>query len=99
MEINIQNVSMTYPNGKQALKDLTLDLRTPSLIGLLGPNGAGKSTLMKLLVTALLPTSGTIQVDGRSLTKSERALFLSSKIVTLLSKIFLKNSAFIPRSA
>ena len=56
MEINIQNVSMTYPNGKQALKDLTLDLRTPSLIGLLGPNGAGKSTLMKLLVTALLPT-------------------------------------------
>ena len=74
MEINIQNVSMTYPNGKQALKDLTLDLRTPSLIGLLGPNGAGKSTLMKLLVTALLPTSGTIQVDGRSLTKSERAL-------------------------
>lgn len=74
MEINIQNVSMTYPNGKQALKDLTLDLRTPSLIGLLGPNGAGKSTLMKLLVTALLPTSGTIQVDGRSLTKSERAI-------------------------
>ena len=54
MEINIQNVSMTYPNGKQALKDLTLDLRTPSLIGLLGPNGAGKTTLMKLLMTALL---------------------------------------------
>ena len=74
MEINIQNVSMTYPNGKQALKDLTLELRTPSLIGLLGPNGAGKTTLMKLLVTALLPTSGTIQVDGRSLAKSERAL-------------------------
>ena len=74
MEINIQNVSMTYPNGKQALKDLTLDLRTPSLIGLLGPNGAGKSTLMKLLVTALLPTSGSIQVDGRSLAKSECAL-------------------------
>lgn len=74
MEINIQNVSMTYPNGKQALKDLTLDLRTPSLIGLLGPNGAGKSTLMKLLVTALLPSSGTIRADGRSLTKSERAL-------------------------
>lgn len=78
MEINIQNVSMTYPNGKQALKDLTLELRTPSLIGLLGPNGAGKSTLMKLLVTALLPTSGTIRVDGRSLTKSER--FLKSQL-------------------
>ena len=74
MEINIKNVSMTYPNGKQALKDLTLDLSAPSLIGLLGPNGAGKSTLMKLFVSALLPTSGTICVDGRPLDKSERAL-------------------------
>lgn len=53
MDIKIQKVSMTYPNGKQALKDLSLDLRAPSLVGLLGPNGAGKSTLMKLLVAAL----------------------------------------------
>ena len=74
MEISIQNVSMTYPNGKQALKDLNLDLRSPSLIGLLGPNGAGKSTLMKLLVAALLPTSGSILADGQPLAKGERQL-------------------------
>ena len=37
MDIKIQKVSMTYPNGKQALKDLSLDLRAPSLVGLLGP--------------------------------------------------------------
>ena len=67
MEINIQNVSMTYPSGKQALKDLNLDLKAPSLIGLLGPNGAGKSTLMKLLVAALMPTGGSILVDGQPL--------------------------------
>lgn len=41
MEINIQNVSMTYPNGKQALKDLTLELRTPSLIGCLARMAPG----------------------------------------------------------
>ena len=74
MEINIQNVSMVYPSGRQALKDLSLDLRTPSLIGLLGPNGAGKSTLMKLLVAALLPTAGTIRVNGSPLDKAERQL-------------------------
>ena len=74
MEINIQHVSMTYPNGKQALKDLDLDLKAPSLVGLLGPNGAGKSTLMKLLVAALMPTSGAIRVDGQPLAKSDRAL-------------------------
>ena len=74
MEINIQNVSMTYPSGKQALKDLNLDLKAPSLIGLLGPNGAGKSTLMKLLVAALMPTGGSILVDGQPLAKTDRLL-------------------------
>ena len=74
MEINIQNVSMTYPNGKQALRDFNLHLNSPSLVGLLGPNGAGKSTLMKLLVAALLPTSGSILVDGQPLAKGERQL-------------------------
>lgn len=58
MEIRIEHLSMTYPSGKQALKDLDLELKAPSLIGLLGPNGAGKSTLMKLLVAALLPPEG-----------------------------------------
>ena len=74
MEIKIQNVSMTYPSGKQALKGLNLELKSPSLIGLLGPNGAGKSTLMKLLVAALQPTGGTILVDGTPLAKAEGKL-------------------------
>ena len=74
MEIKIQNVSMVYSNGKQALKDLSLDLRAPSLIGLLGPNGAGKSTLMKLLVASLVPTAGSIMVDGLPLEKLDRLL-------------------------
>ena len=74
MELAIQNVSMTYPNGKRALQDLSLDLKAPSLIGLLGPNGAGKSTLMKLLVAALMPTAGSILVDGTPLEKAERHL-------------------------
>lgn len=74
MEIELQNLSMTYPNGKQALTNLNLSLHAPSLIGLLGPNGAGKSTLMKLLVAALTPTSDSIQVDGQEITKVERQL-------------------------
>ena len=74
MEISIQQVNMTYPNGKHVLQDLSLRLGSPSLVGLLGPNGAGKSTLMKLLVAALLPTSGSILVDGAPLEKAERQL-------------------------
>ena len=74
MQIDIQQLSMTYPSGKQALKGLDLALKSPSLIGLLGPNGAGKSTLMKLLVAALEPTGGAILVNGQPLRKNERML-------------------------
>ena len=52
MQITLQELNMTYPNGKKALQGVSASLDSPSLIGLLGPNGAGKSTLMKLLVAA-----------------------------------------------
>lgn len=74
MQINIDGLSMVYPTGKQALTDIGIHLDSPNLIGLLGPNGAGKSTLMKLLVAALLPSSGTITVDGTPLIKCEKQL-------------------------
>lgn len=74
MNIRIQDLSMTYPNGKQALSHLNLELKAPSMIGLLGPNGAGKSTLIKLLTAALVPSNGSIIVDGQPLLKQERLL-------------------------
>ncbi len=74
MNVEIFDLSMTYPSGKTALQGINLNLRSPNLIGLLGPNGAGKSTLMKLLVAGLLPTEGAISVDGKPLMKQERLL-------------------------
>ncbi len=50
MELFIQNLSKTYPNGVQALKNVSLHIPT-GMYGLLGPNGAGKSTLMRTLAT------------------------------------------------
>ena len=74
MNVEIFNLSMTYPSGKTALQGINLNLSSPNLIGLLGPNGAGKSTLMKLLVAGLFPTEGAISVDGKPLMKQERML-------------------------
>ena len=74
MRINLNHLSMIYPNGRQALKDISLTPENPSPIGLVGPNGAGKSTLMKLLVAGLLPTGGTISVDDVPLSRCEKKL-------------------------
>jgi len=74
MNISIQHIVKAYSKDKKALDDISIEITSPSLIGLVGPNGAGKSTLIKLLVAALLPTSGTILLDGEPLQKKENYL-------------------------
>lgn len=48
----------------EAVKDVSLEIRKGQIIGLLGINGAGKTTMIKMLSTLLLPTAGSISVDG-----------------------------------
>jgi ABC-2 type transport system ATP-binding protein len=60
MELQIQNLSKTYPNGVHALNDVSLTIPR-GMFGLLGPNGAGKSTLMRTIATLQQPDSGAIR--------------------------------------
>jgi len=50
----------------RAVNDVSFDIRRGEVFGLLGPNGSGKSTTIKMLLGLLHPTSGLIQVFGRS---------------------------------
>ena len=68
MNISIENLTKIYKNGNQALKDINLEIEN-GMFGLLGPNGAGKSSLMRILVTLMKPTSGTIKVNDLDLMK------------------------------
>jgi ABC-type multidrug transport system ATPase subunit len=63
MELIINNLSKTYSNGVQALKDLNLEI-PKGMFGLLGPNGAGKSTLMRTIATLQEADNGTIDFNG-----------------------------------
>ena len=61
MNLEIRNVSKTYPNGVRALVDVSLSIPR-GMYGLLGPNGAGKSTLMRTIATLQEPDSGSIRL-------------------------------------
>lgn len=61
MKLKITNISKTYPNGVQALKNITLTIPS-GMFGLLGPNGAGKSTLMRILATLQEPDEGSVRL-------------------------------------
>ena len=59
MDLRIENLSKTYPNGVRALDNVSLTI-PHGMYGLLGPNGAGKSTLMRTIATLQEPDSGQI---------------------------------------
>jgi ABC-type bacteriocin/lantibiotic exporter with double-glycine peptidase domain len=63
----LNNVTKTYPNGRNALKEVDLVVPEGDFVFLVGPSGAGKSTLMKLLIRDEVATEGTVYLDGDDL--------------------------------
>jgi ABC-2 type transport system ATP-binding protein len=72
MQLTIEHLSKTYPNGTQALRDVSLTI-PQGMFGLLGPNGAGKSSLMRTIATLQEADSGTIRL-GDAATGSGQAI-------------------------
>jgi branched-chain amino acid transport system ATP-binding protein len=55
--------------GVQALREVSLELRRREVVGLIGPNGAGKSTLVNVLSGFDRPTGGSVELEGRDVTR------------------------------
>ncbi|WP_108926833.1 ABC transporter ATP-binding protein [Leptospira johnsonii] len=70
--VSIQNLSKSYSNGFQALKNINLDIEKGEIIALLGPNGAGKTTLISIICGIVNPTSGSVSVGGYDIIKNYR---------------------------
>jgi ABC-2 type transport system ATP-binding protein len=73
LQLDIRNISKTYPNGVQALKDVSLTIPA-GMYGLLGPNGAGKSTLMRMIATLQEPDTGTIHLGDIDVVQQKDAV-------------------------
>ncbi|MEI7012710.1 ABC transporter ATP-binding protein [Leptospira licerasiae] len=70
--VSIQNLSKSYSNGFQALKNINLDIEKGEIIALLGPNGAGKTTLISIICGIVNPTAGSVSVGGYNIIKDYR---------------------------
>jgi ABC-type multidrug transport system ATPase subunit len=73
LALTISGLSKTYPNGVQALRDVSLTIPT-GMFGLLGPNGAGKSTLMRTLATLQDADAGTVNLGEIDVLRDKAAV-------------------------
>lgn len=73
--IEIKNLSKSYNKGTvKAVDDLNLTVNNGEIFGFLGPNGAGKTTTIKMMVGLLKPDSGTVTINGNSITENPLAV-------------------------
>jgi len=62
--IEVKDLCFSYPNGVEALKDVSLTVQDGEFIAIMGQNGAGKTTLVKHFNGLLKPTKGSVLIDG-----------------------------------
>jgi NitT/TauT family transport system ATP-binding protein len=93
--VAIRDVSLTYGRGDDgvlALENLTLDIAKGDFVAVVGPSGCGKSSLMKLVTGLILPNSGEILVEGKSVTGPIQGIGMAFQNSTLMPwRTTLKN--------
>ena len=78
-DISFENVSFSYNEGEQVLKDFNLEVKAGETIALVGETGSGKSTIVNLICRFYEPTEGQILIDGRDY-RERSQLWLQSNL-------------------
>lgn len=70
VSLDVEGVSVIYPNGHQALSDASFRLGAGTICALVGVNGSGKSTLFKSIMGFVNPTAGSVRINGMPVKES-----------------------------
>lgn len=89
--LSVKNVTITF-GGLKAVSNISLEVPPGVVYGLIGPNGAGKTTLFNLLTGVYRPTSGKIEVFGRSIAGMRPSRVLSCGVGRTFQNIRLFKS-------
>ncbi|MCX7921766.1 MAG: ABC transporter ATP-binding protein/permease [Clostridia bacterium] len=89
--IKFDNVSFSYDNGKQLLKNINFEVKRGDKVAIIGTNGSGKSTLINLLLRFYTPQSGKILLDGIDISQTNLKDY--RKLVSVVSQdLYLFNT-------
>ena len=67
--VEVKNLKKKY-GSKEAVKNISFDIKENEILGLLGPNGSGKTTTIGMLLGLLKPSNGEILIDGKKIEKN-----------------------------
>jgi osmoprotectant transport system ATP-binding protein len=101
--IQFKNVTKKFPDGTEAVKDVSLTIPTGELTAIIGPSGCGKTTLMKMINRLEIPTKGDILIDEKSVQDTNQ-VELRRSIGYVIQRIGLlphmtieKNAGLVPK--
>lgn len=91
--IELHNVSKSYSEDIPAINNISLDIEEGEFVFIVGVSGSGKSTLIKLLLKELNPTEGTININGKDLSRlrSRKIAYARRDIGTVFQNYRLLN--------
>ncbi|KUP06765.1 glycine/betaine ABC transporter ATP-binding protein [Bacillus coahuilensis p1.1.43] len=101
--IQFENVSKQFEDGTKAVDKLNLSINEGELIALIGPSGCGKTTTMKMINKLLLPTEGSIYINGEDISKVDEVKlrrnigYVIQRIGLLPHMTIEENIALIPK--
>lgn len=72
VQLDVRDVTVTYPNGNVALRDATFHLEGGTICALVGINGSGKSTLFKAIMGFVKPSKGTVTLGGQAVAAAQK---------------------------
>ncbi|MET0785829.1 MAG: betaine/proline/choline family ABC transporter ATP-binding protein [Paenisporosarcina sp.] len=101
--IRFDQVTKKFPDGTEALKDVSISIPTGELTAIIGPSGCGKTTLMKMINRLEVPTRGDILIDEKSIRDTDQ-VELRRSIGYVIQRIGLlphmtieKNAGLVPK--